>query len=92
MYPKTPDHDLKTQKYPIDNSFCKYARYPTRTRSFYQYPNPIRPEVENTYPLGLGVNCKVFFFLKCKEKLSWVAYLGLCIFCILLCLKLYSRP
>ena len=23
----------------------------TRTRSFFQYPNPIRPEVEYTYPL-----------------------------------------
>ena len=22
------------------------------SQSFYQYPNPIRPEVENTYPLG----------------------------------------
>ena len=26
----------------------------TRTRSFFQYPNPICPEVENTYPLVPG--------------------------------------
>ena len=91
---------FNTQKYPIDNSFCKYARYPTRIRSFYQYPNPIRPKVENTYPLGPGV--KFFSSSNARKNsvsskiptlpipapdLSWVAYLGLCIFCILLCLK-----
>ena len=96
---------FNTQKYPIDNSFCKYARYTTRTQSFYQYPNPIRPKVENTYPLGPGV--KFFSSSNARKNsvsskiptlpipapdLSWVAYLGLCIFCILLCLKLYSRP
>ena len=31
---------------------CKYPNpIHTRTRSFFQYPNPIRPEVEYTYPL-----------------------------------------
>ena len=33
--------------------FSKYTRYLTRTRNFYQYPNLIGPEVENTSPLGL---------------------------------------
>ena len=34
--------------------FSKYTRYLTRTRNFYQYPNLIGPEVENTSPLGLA--------------------------------------
>ena len=45
--------------YPIipdwSNIWCKYP-YPIHTRSvpkyFFQYPNPIRPEVENPFPLG----------------------------------------
>ena len=47
-YPTIPDWS---------NIWCKYP-YPirtrTRTRSFLQYPNPIRPEVENTYPMVPG--------------------------------------
>ena len=47
---------------------CQYPnpnRTRTRTRNFFQYPNPIRPEVENTYPLDPGsvswdlVNCSI---------------------------------
>ena len=53
---KIPDQDLH---YPIIpdwlNIWWKYP-YPIHTRSvpkyFFQYPNPIRPEVENPYPLG----------------------------------------
>ena len=55
---KIPDQDLH---YPIIpdwlNIRCKYP-YPIHTpsipKSFFQYPNPIRPEVENPYPLSPG--------------------------------------
>ena len=48
-------------EYPIIPDWLEiWCQYPnpihtrTRTRSFFQYPNPIRPEVENTYPLDPG--------------------------------------
>ena len=70
---KIPDQDLH---YPIIpdwlNIWWKYP-YPIHTRSvpkyFFQYPNPIRPEVENPYPLGpappapLALFWVIFFFI-----------------------------
>ena len=88
MYPKTPDHDFQYPKIPDWLFFLKIYSIPDPNPKFLAIPEPDPSQSWKYIPAEPNarknfVSSKIPTLPIPAPDLSWVAYLGLCIFCIL---------